>query len=515
MRNLILFFILSLLSSSILAGTRYEKDKLVISNNLVVVSNVNAGGIYVTNTPVITSADLWNTQLPNSGYYNLSFLQAFETWTFATNWNNPTNFSTNGWVVNDGVLGTQGRLTSPAITNAGLVMRFRMDNSWVDDVSGLAATSTSANAAWFTNVCKVGVAGGGFRGSSTTQDCVVALTTNTLNGATGFTVSCWANVKIWNANGWCGFFTAADDSDIVREVGIRQGPLAGSIQLIVMPNGSTFCTATNNMGTGSIILTNTWYHFVGTWRKDTGYCALYTNGVLAGTNTPGALNTTTMAQFEPFCIGALNYNGGLKRAINGLIDECTVFNRAMTSNEVSTFYSMYVGGASAGNVIKLSQYGTGGANGSINSYIEAPLYTNGVQMVSWYQISETTNVDATPETNSYSLLCSLDNKNSWQVLTNITQSGSMWQQLSFNVQSYTPTYLRWLKTGNNLATPSYLLLNDIYASYNWRSSIPAFISSEPTATNYPGSMGQMYYSSNYLYICVSSNIWRRTTLGGW
>jgi hypothetical protein len=39
--------------------------------------------------------------------------------------------------------------------------------------------------------------------------------------------------------------------------------------------------------------------------------------------------------------------------------------------------------------------------------------------------------------------------------------------------------------------------------------------SAPAATNSPGTPGSVAYSSNHLFICVSSNSWRRTQLGTW
>jgi len=39
--------------------------------------------------------------------------------------------------------------------------------------------------------------------------------------------------------------------------------------------------------------------------------------------------------------------------------------------------------------------------------------------------------------------------------------------------------------------------------------------SAPATTNSAGTPGQMAYSSNYLYICVTNNTWRRTILATW
>lgn len=37
----------------------------------------------------------------------------------------------------------------------------------------------------------------------------------------------------------------------------------------------------------------------------------------------------------------------------------------------------------------------------------------------------------------------------------------------------------------------------------------------PTATTNTGLKGQLAYTDNYLYICISNNTWRRVQLGTW
>jgi hypothetical protein len=37
----------------------------------------------------------------------------------------------------------------------------------------------------------------------------------------------------------------------------------------------------------------------------------------------------------------------------------------------------------------------------------------------------------------------------------------------------------------------------------------------PETINSLGNSGQLTYTSNYLYICVSSNTWKRCIIGGW
>ena len=37
----------------------------------------------------------------------------------------------------------------------------------------------------------------------------------------------------------------------------------------------------------------------------------------------------------------------------------------------------------------------------------------------------------------------------------------------------------------------------------------------PTSSNYPGNPGDISWDSNYIYLCVQSNIWKRSILNLW
>lgn len=52
---------------------------------------------------------------------------------------------------------------------------------------------------------------------------------------------------------------------------------------------------------------------------------------------------------------------------------------------------------------------------------------------------------------------------------------------------------------------------------SWLTNVvaPLFWSLPPSSTNSAGTAGQVAYANNYLYICVSSNTWRRVQLGSW
>lgn len=79
---------------------------------------------------------------------------------------------------------------------------------------------------------------------------------------------------------------------------------------------------------------NTWYHIVAIYDTTSGM-SLYVNNVLIGTNTYTAgfdeQGHTTVG------LGAYNQYDN-RKGFNGLIDQTRIFNRALTDNEVKTFY---------------------------------------------------------------------------------------------------------------------------------------------------------------------------------
>jgi hypothetical protein len=97
----------------------------------------------------------------------------------------------------------------------------------------------------------------------------------------------------------------------------------------------------NSLDCTTILNTNTWYHVAMVY--DGTNLVGYINGVLDGSRTlSGALQTTD----NPLRIGAYApINGTTSKAyFNGLIDEASVYNRALSSNEIAAIYNVGNGG---------------------------------------------------------------------------------------------------------------------------------------------------------------------------
>jgi len=91
--------------------------------------------------------------------------------------------------------------------------------------------------------------------------------------------------------------------------------------------GCTYCCA--SAGSQDLDI-NTWYHFVGTFDKDTGNASFYANGGHISSNT----NLNASNYGSSFL--RMGYTGDF---VNGIIDEVMYFNRTLTDNEIKTIYN--------------------------------------------------------------------------------------------------------------------------------------------------------------------------------
>jgi hypothetical protein len=131
--------------------------------------------------------------------------------------------------------------------------------------------------------------------------------------------------------------TAAHVMEIIGEGGLNrdfdlQVETDNRFHFYVGPSGQ-------NVASTTVVQTGVWYHVAGTWDSSSGGLKMYVNGVLENTN--GVLQTR-VASGQPLFIG--NQPIFNSRFFNGVIDEPTVFNRSLTSNEVQSIFNAGVAG---------------------------------------------------------------------------------------------------------------------------------------------------------------------------
>src|SRR6266700_2178255 len=89
------------------------------------------------------------------------------------------------------------------------------------------------------------------------------------------------------------------------------------------------------------VSTQTWYHVAMTYNAISNKLSIYVNGALdAAATVSGTMITTT----EPVYIGGDPYPGCAQYYFPGLIDEPTIYNRALSGTEISAIYSAGCGG---------------------------------------------------------------------------------------------------------------------------------------------------------------------------
>jgi uncharacterized surface protein with fasciclin (FAS1) repeats len=91
--------------------------------------------------------------------------------------------------------------------------------------------------------------------------------------------------------------------------------------------------ATYNLGNS----VGKWYHVTGTYTKATGEQKLYVNGQLVNTQNHPAGNTVVPLTYYPDM--RIGYSRADNGYFNGVIDDVRIYNRALSSQDVSTIYS--------------------------------------------------------------------------------------------------------------------------------------------------------------------------------
>lgn len=111
---------------------------------------------------------------------------------------------------------------------------------------------------------------------------------------------------------------------------------------LALQDGAVLAAICDNGGFGPFLTgpANTvpgqWYHLAYTFDDSSKQQVLYVNGVPVAS---GTANKTISYDTHPLLLGADVENGTLSFFHNGLIDEASLYNRALTSDEVATIYN--------------------------------------------------------------------------------------------------------------------------------------------------------------------------------
>jgi len=179
-----------------------------------------------------------------------------------------------------------------------------------------------------------------------------------LNPTNGLTVEAWIYLNTRNSG---------DNDMILRkdgECGSRQYMLAASVSGKFRAHVGTTNGVYNYMDGTTSVAAQTWYHVAMTYSVASSNLSLYVNGALeASSSVSGAIITTT----QPVFIGG--YPGPCSAYyLPGLIDEPTIYNRALSATEISGIYTAGAAGKSNPNCVAPSTNAIGWWAGDGNNY---------------------------------------------------------------------------------------------------------------------------------------------------
>jgi hypothetical protein len=149
-----------------------------------------------------------------------------------------------------------------------------------------------------------------------------------LNPTNAFTLEAWIYLNQYTYN---HSIIRKDGECANRQFLLTVGPNQKFRAHVGSTNGTYYWTDGS-----TTVNAQTWYHLAMTFNSATSNLTLYVNGSVDGTATPiGPTITTT----EPIYLGGDPYPGCSQYYFPGLIDEATLYNRALSGSEVSAIYS--------------------------------------------------------------------------------------------------------------------------------------------------------------------------------
>lgn len=226
----------------------------------------------------------------------------------------------------------------PAALSNGLVGYWKMDDNVSGDAKSLVDASGNVNTGtthYGANTTGMDCTVAGKFGSGCsldgTDDYVSAANATSLNPI-NITVSAWVNMT---TNG--SYIIAAKNHNAGgQKQWTLQTHSTNGIIFTVSSNGTNSASA---IGAGSDVLTQgVWYNLVGTYDGTTARA--YINGRLAASTT--SVSGNLFSYTNQLCIGAENANCDNQR-LNGKVDDVRVYNRALSSADISTLYNFAPG----------------------------------------------------------------------------------------------------------------------------------------------------------------------------
>jgi hypothetical protein len=253
-----------------------------------------------------TSLTLNNVQPALAGNYTLRVTNAFS------------------WTISSNAVLTVNQAPGCATPPAGLVGWWRGEGAAGDSAGtnfGVLEGSVAFTA---------GEVGQAFSFNGTNADVRVPASTSVNVGlADGFTIETWINpaevsnghpIVEWNSGSFGVNFWVAGDSP-------------GSLWLSVKSTDSIEHPLSSAAG---LLTTNVFQHVAATYDKTTGNAVLYLNGVVVAQQNLGSFTPMTTGDLY---FGLRPYDGGAGTRFIGLVDEVSLYDRALSAGQIQVIYN--------------------------------------------------------------------------------------------------------------------------------------------------------------------------------
>jgi prepilin-type N-terminal cleavage/methylation domain-containing protein len=211
-----------------------------------------------------------------------------------------------GWSMNEGTGGTIG--------DSGYLGNIQGNTQWVDGKVGSALNFDTGT--------------DGLGGYVQVPD------SSALELTTAGTVESWIYADSLIPNQGAGIVHKGDAADFSDEAYSLQFWTGNTIALLVdsSPGSYQLIQSTVNLVPGQ------WYHVVGTW--DSSGMRIYINGQLNNSNTVSVVAQKNSGALNIGAQLSSSYNSSLQNlGFNGIIDEVQVYDKALSADEISAYYS--------------------------------------------------------------------------------------------------------------------------------------------------------------------------------
>jgi len=254
-----------------------------------------------------------------------------------------------------------GYTNSSQIAPGNLVGYWAFNGSLIDSLSGVSAVNAGST-------FEAGKKGLGYKGSSTAY--ATFNPTAALQGLKSYTVSFWINSPV--NTGAIGIFTIARTDDFWGSLDIYQDNGGGADKAVFKVHMYNSAVPWAGQFTDTKVNFNTWVHLVATYDGATSVFNIFENGNALGVNTAGNPGNTvgpTLKGSDPGAppvtpYGNLNFINATKGAFGafqfqtspsltaaataqgwatnfaGKMDEFRIYNKALTSQEVTALFQL-------------------------------------------------------------------------------------------------------------------------------------------------------------------------------